>query len=304
MPTEHRVIPVGTATRQGHRRFHYAELKGRAVDMMNAELVDSEIALHLELTPAGWFNLKRKILRDVSNFETGRIVAAREFMRLERQEVRVLRALDLLDQAAMPPDEKLINMFVALVKTKAELTGAKAAMHLLVEEVDAERADEVMNNRSVTLAEDLTRFYELADRAAQGGIGSGLTAEERDRELEGLQRELVESGRDVTGALAMTGGTDEDGVVHPDEVIDPADMIELPVLGRRGKQQAARDIGRMTDADGMDMRESPGRWIDGEYVTFWHEVVSHGARQELEADPFRNIEEELPGLNSFGDDEL
>lgn len=262
--------------RRGHEVVEYQRVKADVVEMMDAEMSDKEIATRLGISRKGFYNLKKRILREVLSIDIGQVVAAREFMRIELVERRVLVELNTLNAAGLGVDKDLIDSFIKLSKRKSDLMGANAPTQVTVENVDAERSVEIQQGQ-VRMAQQLQRFYQLADQFGAGN-GSGLTAPDRDREIaaieaatEGLDISDAEVIEDDSDAIEMGDWDCDDEIMEiPGDEIVEGDLVDIATITQREQRALIREIAR----DGGDV-ETPGRWVNGRFVSWWVEAIQN-----------------------------
>jgi hypothetical protein len=352
--TQHAIRPG--PPRRGYEQVEYQRVKEEVIELMGLEVPDKEIAARIGLARGSFYSLKSRILHECLSENIAQTVAAREFMRLNRQASQIIEYLNTEAAANLPPNEKLINAYVNVSRRIADLMGANAPTMITVENVDSERSVQ-LHQQQVEMASKLTAFYELQDRMALtvGGaaIGSGLTEEERQRELANAtaiinpsrQRELDDGysngtiidgevvdgaegdngdgvgadghdnhaptfpsggGRQVFGAdgyaltqpvnddvdpssLSVFSDTIDDGgwEAGADEMIDldggsddnveiSGDVDKIRYLRRGEARSLIREVAGHTGD-----QETPGRWVDGKFVSWWHEAV----RYDVEDDP-------------------
>jgi hypothetical protein len=285
--------------RRGHQTVEYARVKAQMVELMDQEIPDPEIAAIMGITRATFWQLKKRVLREIIDTKIAERVAAREYMRLQHQETQLVRYLNSCWAADVPPDAVYIGQFVNLSKRISELIGADAAIAIQVEHVDSEHADQT---RTIQLenATALNRFYELAERVAADGIGSGLTKEERERELAnmvaalgpGLSSGSGDSAHDndhIVDAEVVEDEADTEEMVvieqcdpdHPDDFLEDEEMVDIEVLSVRAQIVATREV-----ASGQGDAETPGRWIAGKWVSWWHELGSNDRIDDDAYEPY------------------
>lgn len=293
--------------RNGHEVVEYQKVKAHIVELLDQEVPDHEISARVGLAPSSLYQLKKRILKEVINTKIAERVAARELMRLHHQEALLIKYMNSQYATGEAPDAAYINAFVNISRRVADLIGADAAIAISVEHIDSDRAD-MLRNSQVDLSTALNRFYTLGDRLVNGGIGSGLTEEERQREMANLLNALgpgadpavlfgngngngngnqtVTEERDADGNIIRDAEvvddeetdeeSDEDNEDNEDnEVIeldldDPPtaepEMVKVRTLSRNGNRILQRDI-----IAGRTIDETPGRWVRGGFVSWWHD---------------------------------
>lgn len=295
--------------RRGYETVEWARVRADIWQMLNDEIPDPEIALRINTTPEYFYKLKKRLLSELAMEDVGRYVAAREVMRIEKQIRNVLKHLALIEASNEPPDERLMKMYVDLSKLKADYTGAyPPAQYVHTMEMGDSITGNSQKEKGLADAAELEHLISLQDRVAAAGIGSGMTREERQREIANLQTEMVELGMagidgqvidaevvDDEEELISFPGVDSEG--RPLETDDSPEMLKVPRLSEKEKRRHVREHAA-ANVDGEDDRETPGRWLDGKFITFWHEVKGRGA--ELDADsPYNGIDDEPDGLAEY-----
>lgn len=274
--------------RRGHETVEYARVKAHMIELMDQETPDPEIAAIIGVSRNTFWHLKKRILKEMIDTKIAERVAAREFMRLDHQMIQLVKYMDSMYELGAAPEAPYISAFTNLSKRIAELVGANAAIAYSIENVDAERAD-ILRVHQEEMAQSLNRFYSLAERVAADGIGSGLTREERERELANMVNALgvgvVE--HDETGAVVQDAeiveldeeldedeDEDEDEEVIEldrdptiDDFLDTGELIDIVVGSKYDRARAIREV-----ASGRTDAETPGRWVSGKFVSWWHDM--------------------------------
>lgn len=291
--------------KRGYQRVEYAAVKANIRRWMEEEIPDPEIALRLNTTPGYFYKLKKKVLSEVADEEVGRYVAAVELIRIEKQIRIVLAHMQAIEDAHLPPDERLMKQYLDLSRHKVDIAGARMPVQHMIELANAERMDEV-SARGMDVAIDLNQIMDYSDRIAAAGIGSGMTKEERERELENMQREMLALGMGdgiidaevVDDDTMDIPATDSEGIALENDDA-PAETIDIAKLNQQDARDLARECGQAAalGEDGEDWRETPGRWLDGKFVTFWHDL---GGKWEVHED---GPDEDASGDNMFPSDD-
>lgn len=290
--------------RGGKQQVEYAWVKMEIVELLHAEVPDKEIAARLNLSASGFYQLKRRILRESIDLTMAQNVAAREYMRLSHQETQLIKYMNQCwDSDDGPPDAPYITAFTNLSKRIADLLGANAAVAVTVEEIDGNRSAQIRRDQH-DQARNLKAFYELSRRVASSGVGSGLSDEELERELTNITAALGEGGNGGEGdgaddATAITDAelidddaddadadADYDPTTSstPDADVDLTHLVEIDGFSpdewsvhggetitvgslNRGETKALiREI-----AGGHGDQETPGRWVAGKFISWWHD---------------------------------
>lgn len=276
----------GGRPRRGKEQLEYQRVKRSIVELLDLEVPDREIAARIGLSPNGFYSLKKRIFAEIVTQDIKVNVAARQYMRIERQMMQLIQYMDTMWAAGTPPDATYITAFTNLNRRLADLVGANAAMEFNVN-TDPEEKSETRDHE-YRMAQQLNRFYELQDRLSGGdrGIGSGMTKEERDRELANLKMTVGELGIGVEGLspeqeIEMDegdGDDDSDNIEDAIEVIDDPgfnehdwdvgdEVVEVASLTNVEKRIAIREC-----ASGSGDQETPGRWVKGKFVSWWHDM--------------------------------
>jgi hypothetical protein len=293
--------PIGS-----HEKVEYARVKATVLEYLDMEMPHAEIAARIGIQPGSFHQLMKRILREVLDVNAGQNIAAREFLRIEQQERKLLQHINDLwtwradedvivrAQACEVDIAPLLNSFVNLSKRKADMMGANQPLQVQVEEVGEERAMSIRDDQR-NLANALTRFYEIADKVGSqhGGLGSGMTADERDREIAAIAATIPQLGvttvtddGDIDDAIVIgEANEDEDdfGFIDLDgddiEIIG-TDLMDLTTLGRRDTAKLFKRIA----AGDIDDTETPGRWVKGQFISFWHDEGDddHGDGPEVD----------------------
>lgn len=278
--------------RRGKEQVEYQRVKADIIDLLNLEVPDREIAARLGLSKSGFYQLKKRILKEIIPSDIALNVAAREYMRLDRQLGKLIRYMDNCWAAEIPPDAPYITAFTNLSRRVADLVGANAAIAITVDHGDDDDASQTLREHQLAMAAQLNRFYELQDRMATrvggpGAIGSGLTKEERDRELANLQAALPPGRASDELAKALADGLADDFDDDSPDIEDAVELIEDDGFDDHdwdvGDEIVAipRDSGRSTTthrryerecAAGAGDPEVPGRWVAGRFVSWWHDL--------------------------------
>lgn len=303
----------------------YARVKAHIIELLDEEVPDREIAARVGVSAGGFYKLKVRILKEVIAPDIALNVAAREYMRLDKQMKQLVTYLDQCWLTGIAPDANYITAFTNLSRRLADLVGANAAIAITIDHGDDDEASQNLRDHQLDMAKQLNRFYELQDRLTNGtgqpGIGSGMTAEERDRELANLQAAIGEGevlkpedygltdtahdttldddSPDIEDAVELI---ELDGVPGEDHWEDPPDgeereLIEIPRdkgkivdLHRRYQRECAANAG---DA------ETSGRWVNGKFVSWWHDNGDNGDPQH---DDFSTFDMDIDVTEPLGND--
>lgn len=297
--------------RKGHEQREYKKLKNQICEMLDAEMPDREIAAVIGIGPATFYDLKKRIFREAVPKDIKINVATRQYMRIEHQLTQLVKYMDAMWADGTPPDATYLTAFTNLNRRLADLVGANAAIEFNVNTDNEDKSE--TRDHEYRMAQQLNRFYELQDRLSGGdrGIGSGMTKEERDRELANLHTAVGELGigveglspeqeweEDVVAALGTDEDDDIDDIEDAEEVIiidgfraedwDVGDeVIEIPKLTNVEKRVAIREC-----ASGNGNQETPGRWIKGVFVSWWHDMGDETVEAEWDIDAAPPVDDE------------
>jgi len=261
--------------RKGREVLEYARVKADIIEMLDVEVPDREIAARLGLSRRGFFDLKRRILSEMIGGDIALNVAAREYMRLNRQMSKLIEYMDRCWDSGVAPEAPYVTAFTNLSRRIADLVGANAAIAFTIDNGEDAEVTRERHEHELNMAKQLNRFYELQDRLRGDlSIGSGMTREERDRELANLQAALPEGlAEDAFGDLPTGDGDDdiEDAIeVIEDDGYAAEDWhegyVEVPKLNRDDKRRQEIEA-----AAGRGDPETPGRWVAGKFVSWWHD---------------------------------
>jgi DNA-binding CsgD family transcriptional regulator len=257
--------------RKGQEEVEFARLKADVIRMRSANMTHAEIARRTGLSRPSVTQMLPRIYREFLVEAGVEDLLAIQFRRCER----VIEEFWSNIIAPTSFDEKLkaAETVFKFMKREADLFGLDAGKRIDLKVSDNNAA----NANAETIADNVERFMDLADKLVKDGIGSGrvMLTTRPDGVSEAVDADLVEENARCDlrpfslAELAGEGG----GPIRTPEPPAPPTQDWREFLSER--QLAREGAGRHPQAVEVEERP-PGRWFKGRFIPLEEgvEVVS------------------------------